>query len=287
MIDEEWLEKLQVELGEGYRLDGVHIGGTWAALHVIYPDGTEWAFRLPRELFHFPSYVHEVPNWLVPSPHYDVHRLNRKLSNLLGDPQIHILCNIYDKFFNNSILETLYQAGQPNLDSVVVEPEEAKRIWRFIIQTPAISYRLNDYATSTFDPQKQAWAEQALVELRRLGPGDPDLSPGTLFDNPLVVWGGAVSEGYFTKSELPQAVSAVEKYLLSLPDEQVQIFLSQMYALMFMLENMEGLPSTTSIAVFLDATGFFQEQFAAEEERTAPDEFGSLLETIKRMERNE
>jgi hypothetical protein len=114
-------------------------------------------------------------------------------------------------------------------------------------------------------------------------PGDPDLSPETLSDNPLVIWGAAVSEGYFTKAELPHAASAVKQQLLSLREVQQQIFLSQMYALMFMLHSIERMPSPTSIAVFCDTNGFFPTQFATEEERTASDHFGTVLDATKRL----
>jgi hypothetical protein len=283
MIDEEWLKELRFELGEGYRLEGVYVGGTNAALKIIYPDGKAFGLKLPRELFEFACYIHEVPNWLVPSPLYDVGRLNRKLGNFLGDPELHLVVREYDKLFD-SILEFAYQAGATKLDSVTADSEEAKRMWRFIAQTPAISYRLHKYATSA-DQQRRFWAEQTLIEVKRLGAPDPGLSPETLFDNPLVVWSAAVSEGYFTKAELPHAVSAVKKQLLSLPEGRQQIFFSQMYALMFILHCIEGMPSPTGMAVFCDVTGFFPTQFATESERTAPDQFGAVLDTLKRLDR--
>jgi hypothetical protein len=58
-----------------------------------------------------------------------------------------------------------------------------------------------------------------------------------------------------------------------------------MYALMFMFRSIEGMTAPTGISVFLDATGFFQEQFATEEERAAADQFGALLEALKRIDR--
>jgi hypothetical protein len=283
MIDQAWLKQLRFELGEGYRLDGVYVGGTNAALKIIYPDGNEFALRIPRKLFEFACYIHEVPNWLVPNPQYDVDRLNRKLGNLLGDTELHLIVGKYDLLFY-SILESGYEAGITKLDSFMADSEEANRIWRFIIQTPSISYRLDEYATGT-DKRRRCWAEQALIEIRGLGPADPGLSPQTLFDNPLVVWGAAVSEGFFTKAELPHAVSAVEQQLLSLPEERLQIFLWQMHALMVMLHSIEGMPAPTGIAVFCDATGFFPTQFATEEERSAPDHFGAVLDAIKRFDR--
>src|SRR5262249_32309934 len=132
MIDEKWLNELRIDLGEGYRLDGVHIGGTSAVAKVIYPNGTEWAIRFSRTLFHFSSYIREIPNWLVPRTHYDVDRLNRKLANLLGDPQVHILVRAYDVLFN-SILESFYEAGQTKLGSIAAASKEAEKIWRFMV----------------------------------------------------------------------------------------------------------------------------------------------------------
>src|SRR5262245_8318473 len=128
VIDEKWLEELRIELGEGYLLDGVHVGGTWAVFKVINPDGHAWAIRLPRNLVEFPSYIREVPNWLAPSPQYDVDRLNRKLANLLGDPQLHVLVRAYDTLFT-SILESFYEHETFDLDAVRGETDERTNLW--------------------------------------------------------------------------------------------------------------------------------------------------------------
>jgi hypothetical protein len=47
MIDQDWLKALRFELGEGYRLDSVDVGGTNAALKIVCPDGYAFCLRLP------------------------------------------------------------------------------------------------------------------------------------------------------------------------------------------------------------------------------------------------
>jgi hypothetical protein len=282
MLDEQWLKDVRFDLGEGYRVDGIHIGGTNAVIKVIYPDCQSWAIRLPRDVFRFASYIRELPNWFGPVPLYDVDRLNRKLANIVGEPEIHRVVHIYDTFYY-SILESLFHSRKE--DPFVVPTNVAMEAWRFIIQTPPVAHRLEAYASSRTDRERRDWAEASLRHLEQAGPGDPALSPSTLFDNPLVIWGGAVSEGFFTKAQLPEAVAAVRRYLNSLPDEQVRIYLEQMAVLIFMFRGIQDLPAPASLAILCDATGFFEEQFATEEERTAPDQFGALLEAVKKFDR--
>jgi hypothetical protein len=284
MLDDQWLKDVRFDLGEGYRVDGIHIGGTNAAIKVIYPDGQSWAIRLPRELFRFASYIRELPNWIGPVPQYAVERLNRKLANIVGEPEIHRVVGIYDTFYY-SILESLFHARKEDPFAVTTESDAARDAWRFIIQTPPVAHRLAAYASSGTDGERRAWAEASLRHLKQAGPGDPSLSPDTLLDNPLVVWGGAVSEGFFTKAQLPEAVAAVRQYLNSLPDKQVRICLEQMAVLILMFRGIQDLPAPVSLAVLCDATGFFEDQFATEEERTAPDQFGALLEAVKKFDR--
>ncbi len=211
MLDEQWLKDVRFDLGEGYRVDGIRIGGKNAVIKIIYPDGQKWAIRFPRYVFRFASYIRELPNWIAPVPQYDVDRLNRKLANIVGEPEIHRIVHIYDTFYY-SILESLFHAREEDPLAVTADSDAARDAWRFIIQTPPVGHRLESYASSRTDGERRAWAEASLRHLKQAGAGDPALSPETLFDNPLVVWGGAVSEGFFTKAELPEAVAAVRQY---------------------------------------------------------------------------
>ena len=94
------------------------------------------------------------------------------------------------------------------------------------------------------------------------GPGDQGLSPATLFDNPLFVWGGAILEGYFTKAEFPLAVSAVEQQFQSLSEDEIEVCLNQMYGLMVAMNAIEGMSLPPRIAMFCDATGRFEARFS-------------------------
>ena len=64
----------------------------------------------------------------------------------------------------------------------------------------------------------------------------------------------------------------------------MRICLVQMAALIFMFRGIQDLPAPASLAVFCDATGFFEDQFATEEERMAPDHFGALLKGVKKFD---
>jgi hypothetical protein len=279
MIDEDWLDQqLRFELPRGYRLDGCRIGGSWVTLKVVYPNGEPWAVRLPREPFLFPSYIHEVPNWVAPSPKYDIGRLNRKLGSLLGDPELHILINCYGTLFS-SVVESFREAGVSDFDQVTGETEEATQAIRFILQTPPVSYRLEDLSSRTNDPQAREWAEDALKALSRMEPGDPQLRPESLLDNPLFVWGGAVMSGFFTRAELPHAVSEVVKHMDSVPEQHAQAFLQQTALVIEALKEIVG--DGLGLRLLCDATGLFPRQFSTEEERSAPDDFCTFLPALE------
>jgi hypothetical protein len=276
MVDEEWLNQLQTDLGQGYWLDKIGVGGQGAVLSITCPDGAGQAMKLIPNPFGFASYIREIPNWLVPSPQYDLDHLNYKLADLLGDPLLHILVRSYDLLFS-SILEFFYAFKEPNLDSILMGSEDKIWIPRFVVRTPAISYRLENFATGKkYDQERRAWAEESLARLEQAGPGDPDLLPETLFDNPLFVWGGAVLEGYFAKAEFPRAIAAVKEQLNLLPKEQIEIFLWQMYAIMSTFYGIEGVPKPSRLSVFCDATGFYSVRFSTDEEWAAPDEFALI-----------
>jgi hypothetical protein len=278
MIDEDWLDQqLRFELPRGYRLDGCQVGGSWVALKVIYPDGKPWAIRIPKELFLFPSYIHEVPNWIAPSPQYDLGRLNRKLGGLLGDPQLHILISSYNNLFS-SFVNSFQEAGVSDLDEIVGETEEATQAIRFFLQTQAVSYRLEDLSSQTEDPRTREWAEGALEALARMGSGDPQLRPESLLDNPLFVWGGAVMSGFFTRAELPYAVSDVVNHMDSVSEQHAQAFLRQAVLLIEALRDIVG--DGLGLRQLCDATAFFPWQFSTEEEMNSPDEFCTFLSAL-------
>jgi hypothetical protein len=275
MIDAGWLDaQLRYDLPGGYRLDGCQVGGSAATLKVIDPHGEAWAIRIPRAPLEFPSYIHEVPNWVAPSPRYELPRLNRKLANLVGDPQPLLLVTAYRTLFG-ALADSFRTAGVADLDELRGETEDDTRALRFLLQTPPFAYRLQDLVSGAGEPEAGAWASQALAALERLGPGDPDLDPGSLLDNPLLVWGGAVMAGFFTRAELAGAATEVERHLDALPEARVQAFLEQ--ALLLSQALAQVTDAGQGLRLLCDATGFYPWPLATDDERDAPDEFCTFM----------
>jgi hypothetical protein len=274
MIDEEWLDRaLRFDLPGGYRFSGVGgIGGSNVVIKFVYPDGQHFAVRLPKQLFLFPSYIHEIPNWLAPHPMYDVNRLNRKLAKLEGDPLLDVLVETYDTFFS-SFVYSAREADAADFDLITGESEESTRAIRFVLATPPIARRLDNLASSAENLETRAWALQARKAVDRIRPGDPELLPLSLLNNPLFVWGAAICSGYLTKAEFPLAANAVRERLKTLSEAQKRAFQFQALLLIDGIRLMLGSGAVSGLAAFCDSTGLFDEEVATEEEREAPDEF--------------
>ncbi|HEY7322020.1 MAG TPA: hypothetical protein VIE89_31015 [Candidatus Binatia bacterium] len=277
IFDEEWLAELRIEWPEGCRIEGANVGGSWVVLKMVAQDGKAWALRIPKRPFTFANYIREVPNWLALTPQYDVDRLNRKLSNCLGDPQMYVVVNAYRDLFR-SFIASFHEAGISDLDSLRGETQESTRAIRFIIQTPAFAYLLDDWASEAQDPERQSWAARARESRARLGAGDSELLPEILLDNPLFVWGGAILSGFFTKSEFPRAASAVRHHFDAVREEWRRAFIGQTMLLLDALRTIVG--PVSRFVVFCDVTGFLPSPLATAQETSAPDEFWTFSDEV-------
>jgi hypothetical protein len=273
MIDQQWLDgALRFELQSGERVKGVGgVGGSNVVMRYQDTAGKEWALRLPKSLFLFPSYIHEVPNSFAPSVQYDVGRLNRKLGSLVGDIQVYILVEAFNELFT-SLIDAL-AADAADLDIATGESDEATRALRFLLQTPVFDYRLAELESGRYSREERDWAAATRQSIQRL-PHDRGLRAGDLLENPLPVWGGAVLEGYFISSEIPTAAAAIRQAMDKVPGELVQPFLDQAS---FLLEAVAARdpssPGFVRVAALYDATGLFSWRFIAEGEELPADSF--------------
>jgi hypothetical protein len=278
VLNEAWVQRrLRFDLPAGCRLDGGTVGGNWVVLKLVYPDGRAWAVRIPREPFLFPSYIDEIPNWLAPSPQYDVERLNLKLAGLLGDPNVHLLVPAYDTLFRSFVL-SLHEDGVSDVDRIEGETDADTTALRFILLTPAVLYRLEELGGDSTDTERRAWADKTKRAMARLRADGNDLRPEHLLDNPLFVWGGAVAAGFFTKQELGDAATGATAQLEAISDELIETFLTQTVVLVNALRGVVG--HASRIPAFCDATGLLPWQLATEEERAAPDEFLTWFDAV-------
>ncbi|MEV4517347.1 hypothetical protein AB0K00_51390 [Dactylosporangium sp. NPDC049525] len=271
VIDEEWLdEQLRFDIPGGYRLDGCRVGGSWVVIFVQYPDRPDQAIKIPRAPFLFPSYIREIPNFLAPSPRYDLGRLNRKLAGMLGDLQVPLLVMGYRELFD-ALVGTLRTNDVWQLDAISGETEEDTARLRFLLATPPVEYLLSDDASEHRDPATRLWAERALAALDRLRPDVQAFRPDIMLDNPLLVWGGAVMSGYFTKAELPHAASAALDHLDPADEERLAVFLAQATMLVDALTGIVG--TSLGLRKLCDATELFPWRFVTDEELAEPDGF--------------
>ena len=264
MIDEEWLDQsLRYEFPDGGRFVGLlGAGGSNIVIACIGVDGRPFAMRVSKEPFLLPCYLREVPNWIAPSPQYDVDRLNDKLKGALGDPMLLLL--LYKEFIDIPI-QNLYHAGVTELDTTTGETaEDTERLW-FTMRTPLFRYRLAE-ACNDRDRTFREWAQKAATSLDRPRDDVSDrLAPTLIAENPLILWGGILSRGYFTDDELPLAAAAVQTCLTEQSRDRATLFINQAGTLLLALAEAGY---STGLAILGDELGLSEEPLVTQEVRT-------------------
>lgn len=173
---------------------------------------------------------------------YDVNRLNRKLAQLIGDETLDEMTSEYDRLFC-SVIRILYEGCTQNAQSranvpmvvatlsLLLTPSDPDAL-PFLLATPMMNRRLKELASLTPDhdvpasmffrvngpnfpiaglmDQVTAWARSMLAYCAERQPRAP-FEPDTLSQNPLFIWGAAVTDGFFTDEELASAVAFVEQ----------------------------------------------------------------------------
>jgi hypothetical protein len=228
MIDEEWLRDLRFTTADGVRITGlVGLGSGNIVFEGTLPDGERVVLKLRRH--HLGFHIRELPLFLTGTPAYDVDRLNRKLLRLVGNPLLDEMTRDYDRLYS-SVIKVLHEHGTTGLIGSTLTPESTETI-PFILQTPGMRRRLADIAAlggdvtdlreaivnvngenfriTGFRKQLVEWAERTLGEAERIWQPNADIHADRLPENPLYVWGAAVTDGFFTDAELPRAVDFI------------------------------------------------------------------------------
>jgi hypothetical protein len=280
MLDEEWLRELRFSLGDGYALEGIFVGGNAAVFAVTHPDGYKEALRIfERSLLYFPSWIREVPNWMVSQPLYDVDRLNRKLGNLVGDPRLHLAVRRFKQVYDD-MLRGLAADGITELASITVDPPEFQPLFRWFLLTPGFRAGLDRMRSDKDETAAvRTWAEDVVAKLTTLSVTEDDLAPESLHDNPLLYWAGAVLEGFFTFDELPLAAVAARTQLDAIPSETATVYIDQLEALLWGLSQVGHL--TERVLTYCDELDVFDRRLA-DSSQPPDDDFGRLLEAAKR-----
>ena len=85
-----------------------------SCLNATAPDGKRLVLATYRHVLGY--HIREIPMVLSEKPMYDVNRLNRKLSQLIGDDTLDEMTSEYDRLFS-SVIRILYQGCTQNAES--------------------------------------------------------------------------------------------------------------------------------------------------------------------------
>jgi hypothetical protein len=274
LIDREWLDaSLRFAFPDGSHLAGlVGLDGAWLVVNYQGTEGPERMVRLPRDRFELPSYLRELPNWITPSPRYDIEQLSTKLEAALGDPSILLLVPSYQRLVE-TVLHKLYRDGIADLAQFAGSGDEQAEILWFLLRTPLFSHRLEE-ACRNRDPAVRTWAQSASTALSQADDVKDEHAPDTIADNPLVLWGGVMESGYITDDEVPRAVAAIEEHLAAASAEQMRIFANQALAL---LNATLAAGGGVGLAVLCHATGLTSSLWVTSEQAAARVKFASGL----------
>jgi hypothetical protein len=115
MIDQEWLGNLDFIRPDGLHIKGLAgVGSEKVVLNATAPDGKQLVLQTYRHVLGY--HIREIPMVLSEKPMYDVNRLNRKLTQLIGDETLDKMTSEYDRLFS-SVVRILYQGCTQNAQS--------------------------------------------------------------------------------------------------------------------------------------------------------------------------
>jgi hypothetical protein len=138
MIDQDWLENLDFVGVNGLRFQGLAGVGALSITFVAYDaDGEKLAIKTRRH--HLGFHINEVPLFMSGTPMYDVGRVNRKLSKLIGNDNLDEMTSEYDKLFDK-LVDAFHNDGK---DNPAVVPRIGELMtprcpdaWPFLFGTP-------------------------------------------------------------------------------------------------------------------------------------------------------
>src|ERR1051325_3377815 len=266
MIDEEWLKGLDF-LGVG----GIHIkglaglGSEKVVFRAEHPDGTDVVLKTYRH--HLGYHIREIPLLLSETPRYDIDRLNNKLLSLVGNEVIDAMTCDYDRMFSSvvRILHTMAEKGVSPENTHLMLPllganliPDCPEALSFLFSTPMMRRRIDEIATlSPAEPSNIAawlptvngpnfpisdmvdrlreWARN-LSKSQQASVQTAPMEPNSLSNNPLFIWGAAVTDGFFTDDELPKAKAFIEAQFGRLPSHpRVAVLMEQASAIASLL----------------------------------------------------
>lgn len=227
MIDKKWLEQLSFDSVPEGRVAGLEgLGAHKVVFRLILEDGRLCVLKIRRH--NLGLHINEIPPVMSRRPEYDLDRLNLKLCQQLGNNVFDISTVFYDRLYSR-VLYIVSVRTIPGLEYTSPSMDTLDAL-RFLIKTPPFIRRLDEFANWPTDPENPLtfvpkvngpespiqlnlfpsgrvppWitAARQAVESRR--PFDENLDAGSVFKNPLVIWGAAAMEGFLTHDEMHKA----------------------------------------------------------------------------------
>ena len=157
----------------------------------------------------------------------------QKLLRLVGNDFLDDFCLQYDRLYACllRILYTIAKEGNPEwaIPAIVMSLPDPDSSY-FILSSPGMKRRLADLAflevksslsvtmfgnpfftNVGFTERIVKWAMITLKQVDQLLVTSQEVKPETFSSNPLLVWGAAVMDGFFTEDEMPAAVSYIRE----------------------------------------------------------------------------
>jgi hypothetical protein len=228
-LDKAWLESLAFDAISGVRITGLAgVGSENVVLAGVTEAGEEVVLRTPRS--HLGFHINEIPPGLSKCPQYDVARLNEKLATMVGVERFDTFSLWLNRLYAKMI-KIISEHGVHGLILSNMLPDSVESI-PFILETAPMRRRLEEIATWPIDPKDFAsryvttngeeypvrfiaqeggvsWAKEALGRLTDpFGLGQA-ASASTLLNNPLIIWGAAAMEGFFSDDEIAEAANFI------------------------------------------------------------------------------
>jgi hypothetical protein len=231
MIDEEWLKTVRGRTPDGFDIIGLlGVGTQKVVFEAKAPDGRSIAMQTPRWTLAY--HIQEASLALTTEPRYSVSDLNEKICKLVGSRVVHRWIFWYHKLHvrylrilqKNGIAGCIFSSDTP--DSLEYIP--------FFLKSPGMIERLSELAEwpepSASDPNSlliymhedlvteplrdtvfsaHRWAAEAIEAIKRYPDNGVPYTPSGLYENPLIAWGGAILDDFFTDEEVEEAATFI------------------------------------------------------------------------------
>ncbi|MFI1284343.1 hypothetical protein ACH4U5_26965 [Streptomyces sp. NPDC020858] len=231
MIDEEWLAEQRFTTFDGHRVVGLlGVGSEHVTFEVQMSNGASVARQ--TRLDHLGYHIRALPLFLTGKPAYDLDRLALKLSGLRGAPALDAMTKQYNRL-HSVIIKILHQHGVAGVLAASYKMITLD-FALFLLKTPGVRRRLAEFTAladrvehngfvltdvkvnepfpiSAERVDLKRWAASMLEQIDELRVESNHLQPDTLPDNPLYVWGAAVTDGFVTDSEMERAAAFVDR----------------------------------------------------------------------------